>query len=106
MLADNMTGKVLPDQSPAHLLLEGLTEGSLLDWDLTILRSLPEAASVMGGRYHPICRVLFCGATYAVYVRAVHRPTGDSKEGWVSCGSFLFPYKAMRLNDQVSLVMP
>ena len=46
------------------------------------------------------------GATYAVYIEADNRLTGVRREGWVSCGSFLFPYKALRLDEQVSLVMP
>ncbi len=32
--------------------------------------------------------------------------TNKAKEGWVSCGSFLFPYKALRLDSLTSLVMP
>ena len=46
------------------------------------------------------------GATYAVYLKAVNTASGQSKEGWVSCGSFMFPYKALRLSEQTSLVMP
>lgn len=46
------------------------------------------------------------GATYAVYLKAVNATSGQSKEGWVSCGSFMFPYKALRLSEQTSLVMP
>lgn len=32
--------------------------------------------------------------------------SGQQVEGWVSCGSFMFPYKALRLTDSVSLIMP
>ena len=46
------------------------------------------------------------GATDAVYLKAVNNKTGQQREGWVSCGSFMFPYKAIRLDDQTSLVMP
>ena len=46
------------------------------------------------------------GAAYAVYLKAVNTASGQSKEGWVSCGSFMFPYKALRLSEQTSLVMP
>ena len=46
------------------------------------------------------------GATYAVYLKAVNATSAQSKEGWVSCGSFMFPYKALRLSEQTSLVMP
>lgn len=46
------------------------------------------------------------GATYALYAKARNSRTGETREGWVSCGSFLFPYKAIRLNEEMSLVMP
>ena len=46
------------------------------------------------------------GSTYAVYLKATNRETGVQKEGWVSCGSFMFPYKALRLDEAVSLIMP
>ena len=46
------------------------------------------------------------GATYAVYLKAVNQKNQTTKEGWVSCGSFLFPYKAIRLDSLTSLVMP
>mgnify|MGYP002650824887 CR=1 FL=1 len=32
--------------------------------------------------------------------------TKAAKEGWVSCGSFIFPYKALCLDSQTSLIMP
>lgn len=30
----------------------------------------------------------------------------DKKQGWVTCGSFMFPYKALRLDSLYSAVMP
>ena len=46
------------------------------------------------------------GATYAVYLQALNKKTKAAKEGWVSCGSFIFPYKALCLDSQTSLIMP
>ena len=47
MLIDNETGRTLPEKSPVHVLLEeGVTNGSLQDWQLTIEQSIPMAASV------------------------------------------------------------
>ena len=40
------------------------------------------------------------------HLKAVNRKNRQTKEGWVSCGSFLFPYKALRLDSLTSLVMP
>ncbi|WP_455672312.1 cytochrome c biogenesis protein ResB [Phocaeicola sp.] len=107
MLIDNATGKVLPEGTPVHLLLEeGVEKGELQDWELIITQSIPEAASVATEDTLRFTEFHSMGSTYAVYLKAVNRETKEVKEGWVSCGSFMFPYKALRLNEQVSLVMP
>ena len=46
------------------------------------------------------------GATTALYVKARNELTGRQKEGWVSCGSYIFPYISLQLDDAVSMVMP
>lgn len=107
MLIDNATGKVLPEKAPVHLLLEeGVAEGELQDWSLVITLSIPEAASVATEDTLKFTEFHSMGSTYAVYLKAVNHQTNEQKEGWVSCGSFMFPYKALKLNDRVSLVMP
>lgn len=107
MLIDNETGRTLPEKSPVHLLLEeGVSDGSLQDWQLTIEQSIPMAASVATGDTLKFAEFHSMGATYAVYLKAVNQKSRQTKEGWVSCGSFLFPYKAIRLDSLTSLVMP
>lgn len=107
MLIDNETGRTLPDKSPVHLLLEkGVSQGQLLDWQLTIQQSIPMAASVATEDTLKFTDFHSMGATYAVYLTAIHQQKHITKEGWVSCGSFLFPYKALRLDSLTSLVMP
>ena len=107
MLINNETGQALPKDVPEHLLLEEKVErGRLLDWDISILQSIPMAASVAAEDTLKFTEFHSMGATYAVYLKAVNATSGQSKEGWVSCGSFMFPYKALRLSEQTSLVMP
>ena len=107
MLVDNETGRTLPEKSPAHLLLEeGVSGGNLQDWQLTIGQSIPMAASVASEDTLRFTEFHSIGATYAVYLKAVNRKNLKTREGWVSCGSFLFPYKAIRLDSLTSLVMP
>lgn len=107
MLVDNATGEVLPAGRPAHILLEeGVLQGALPGWEVTIVKLLPFAASfatadsVRYTEFHSI------GAAAAALVRARNTEDGTIRKGWVSCGSFVFPYKALRLDEAVSLVMP
>lgn len=107
MLIDNRTGQPLPANAPEHLLLEdGITSGKLLDWEVTILQSIPMAASVATEDTLKYTEFHSMGATYAIYLTATNTNTGQTKEGWVSNGSFAFPYKVLHLNGENSLVMP
>ena len=107
MLIDNETGRTLPEKPPEHVLLEeGVIKGTLQDWQLTIEQSIPMAASVATEDTVKFIEFHSMGATYAVYLKAFNQENQTTKEGWVSCGSFLFPYKAIRLDSLTSLVMP
>ena len=107
MLIDNETGHTLPEKSPVNLLLEeDVTQGRLQDWQIHIRQTIPMAASVATEDTVRFTQFHSMGATYAVYLEAVNQKNGQKKEGWVSCGSFLFPYKAIRLDSLTSLVMP
>lgn len=108
MLVDNATGEVLPAGRPEHLLLEeGTTEGVLPGgWRITVEELLPFAASVATADSVRFTEFRSAGATVAARVRACRSSDGAVRRGWVSCGSFAFPYKALRLDDEASLVMP
>lgn len=107
MLIDNTSGKALPQNQPENLLLEeSFRQGELLDWQITLKESLPLAASVATEDTVKFVSFQSVGAMYAVYVVAKNAKTKERREGWISCGSFLFPYKALRLNEKLSLIMP
>lgn len=107
MLIDNATGKALPTDSPEHLLLEeNIKSGKLSGWNIEVLDRIEMAASVSGNDTVKYVDWPSAGATYAVNVRAVSPDGKQSVSGWVSCGSFLFPYQALRLDGDCSLVMP
>lgn len=107
MAIDNETGQALPLGKPQHLLLEnGVKEGTLLNWQIEVLQSIPEAASVATEDTLKFVEFHSLGAAYAVYLAATHLTTNEVKKGWVSCGSFLFPYRALRLDAGTSIVMP
>jgi len=102
-----LIGASLPKGKSATFLVEpGLGTGQLLDWTISVKKYLPYAASVPSGDTLRYVEFHSFGATNAIYVKAINRKTGISREGWVSCGNFMFPYNAIKLDDKVSLVMP
>ena len=47
------------------------------------------------------------GACTAAHITATSTANAAERvSGWVSCGSFMFPYRALRLNDRYSAYMP
>ena len=107
MLIDNADGKALPVEQPRNLLVEeSPLSGDLLDWKIEVTRSLPMAACVMSEDTVNFVAFHSEGATTALYVKASNRAGDRVKEGWVSCGSYIFPYVSLQLDEKVSLVMP
>ena len=107
MLIDNTTGKALPEKQPENILVEEIPlAGNLQGWKVEVTRSLPMAACVMGQDTVNFVEFHSEGATTALYVKARNELTGRQKEGWVSCGSYIFPYISLQLDDAVSMVMP
>lgn len=105
MILDNKTGNALPEKLPQTLLVEAAsTQGSLLDWDIEVSNYLPSAACVMNKDTVVFREYNSEGATSALYVKA--RKGDTVREGWVSCGNFMFPYASLRLDNEVSLIMP
>lgn len=107
MLIDNESGKALPAGQPVNVLIEDdFSKGELQDWEIEVTEKLPMAASVATEDTVRFVEFHSVGAACAVYVKAQNTTSGEQREGWVSCGSFMFPYKALRLNQKVSLIMP
>lgn len=106
MIIDNVTGKALPEKQPVNWVAEVETAGALLDWDLRVTHSLPMAACVMSVDTANFVEFHSEGATTAVYVEATNRQDGTRRQGWVSCGNYMFPYVTLELSATETLVMP
>ena len=107
LIIDNADGKALPEKNPENILVESTPlSGNLLDWEIEVTDLLPMAACVPGKDTVNFVAFHSEGATTALYVTARNKASGVEKSGWVSCGSFMFPYVSLQLNEEVSLVMP
>ena len=106
MLINNVNGKPLSESQPEQMLAEDVSvKGVLNGWNVEVLEVLDMAASMATGDTIKYVDWHSVGATSAVYVRATSADGSVVREGWVSCGSFAFPYQALRLNDELSMIM-
>lgn len=99
-LADTKEGKL----SKEYVSVEtGTREAAIGEWSVRVSENIADAAySPDDSSYTEMKHV---GTMPAIYVEA-SGPDGGKAEGWVSCGSFIFPGASVRLNDSTALVMP
>jgi hypothetical protein len=100
-IVDSHTG-MLSDaaQRPLPHIEAGKTT-SLLDWTINIEEFLPMAMYVDGEFVYSEEK----GAPPFARVRAVNGAGGETHEGWISCGSFMFEPEYLRLDGRNVLVM-
>ena len=104
-LLDNATGKTMQKKSENIWIDKDFTHGKLLDWQITIEKHLDNAVCVTSDDTVDYVEYPSVGAVCALYVKALNLKTQQQQEGWVTCGSFLFPPLALPLDAQVSLFM-
>ena len=107
MLIDNKSGKTLPEKQPVSILIDKEhMSGKLLDWEITASRIIESAAPMIGKDSVHFVEFHSEGAAAAVFVTAKNQKNGLSTTGWVSSGSYLYPYHALKLDEWMSIVMP
>lgn len=105
MLLDGKSGQTLPEGLPDMVSIEEVpSTGRLMDWDIKIEEYLPLGAPLVRDSTVVFSQFATMGGAPAVRVSADNGQ--EHHEGWVSCGSFLFPYRALSLGDELSVVMP
>lgn len=92
LIVDNISGQPLPEKTPQNLVVEDIPlQGNILDWEITVTRFLPWAASYFQKDTVYFVEFHSVGATSAVYVEVYHHKNNIRKEGWVSSGNHFFP---------------
>jgi hypothetical protein len=100
-IVDSHTGYLSdPDQTPLPHIIAG-KRTRLLDWEITIEEFFPSAMYNNGEFTYSE----ETGAPPFAKVTAVSSATGESHEGWISCGSFMFDAEYLWLDGRNVLVM-
>lgn len=91
--------------SPEYLSIEGEGASAAIEgWELSVTEYHEMAGRLDDSTgYRAMEHV---GAVSAAYVKATNSQTGASKEGWVSCGSHIFPPAMLPLSDNQAVAMP
>ena len=111
-LIDNSTGEPVGGQQAETLLLDStFSEGQLGNWRIRLNQHLDLATPVMKEDTTYFEPWMHTGAVTAVNIDAerIHATdahhTGTKQSGWITCGSYMFPYQMLKLDDRQSLAM-
>ena len=110
LVINSKTGKSIPAKNPEIVLVDKhFSEGKLLQWRIRVRKNLPLAAPVMASDTTNYVAWGSSGAVTALLVEAQQmkgdEPIGKPLVGWVTCGSYLFPFQELKLTKDLSLVM-
>ena len=124
----NRRGLPQPAKKPENLVLDkGLRTGHLTDWNIEVVKriedAMPAALVRMVGKMptgmmanirmdslgvarnkEGYVQSEAPGSACAIYVKATRGK--EEKQGWISCGSYMFPYQGLKLDDEHTIVMP
>ena len=110
LIINSKTGKSIPAKNPEIVLVDKhFREGKLLKWRIRVRQNLPLAAPVVTSDTVKYVGWGSSGAVTALLVEAQpmegDRAAGKPLVGWVTCGSYLFPFQELKLTKDLSLVM-
>ena len=110
LIINSKTGKSIPVKNPEIVLVDKhFREGKLLKWRIRVRQNLPLAAPVVTSDTVKYVGWGSSGAVTALLVEAQpmegDRAVGKPLVGWVTCGSYLFPFQELKLTKDLSLVM-
>lgn len=106
-IIDNQSGKMLPEAHPQTYMFEGVGKTTqLAGATIEILDYMPHAGMISDSNFVKFAPLLMDGATTAIQVRVTKPSLQQPVEGWVSNGSYMFPYHVLYIDDATSLAMP
>ncbi len=104
MAIGNNTGNSLPEKKP-NIITVNDKSGKILDWDVKIDKYMEFSAPIETNKSVKYVAWGSSGATESAFITATNRSSNKKICGWVSCGSYLFPFHVLPLDRKSSLVM-
>ncbi len=98
---DASSGKIIGEEGKAMQSIEEGLLTTVLDWRVEVLEYEPDAMMDEDG-YVPWDSA---GSAPAALVRATREGSGQTREGWISCGSFMVMHRHLQLDHTRFLAM-
>lgn len=106
MYYDEVRGTLLPEDNPDVLLIDDEFQGgSLQGWMVKVNQVIDEAQPVMTTDSTYYTEWHQSGAVTALHVTASLPDGSRSVSGWITSGSYMFPYQLLNVTQHQSIVM-
>ena len=107
MLVNGKTGDPIPKEKPTTIVVDSsFTTGNLQGWSIKLNKVIDEAAPLMTRDTTNYLPWHSSGAMTAINITATSPNGKVKKTGWVTCGSYHFPYQVLSLDGKISVAMP
>ncbi len=100
-IINNKTGDIAESNDKKLYLIEKGEKYTFENFEITIDEFLPSSVRV-GKKYESI-NVL--GSPPSALISFKNTENDSIANGWISCGSFIYPYEPLKISDEYSLVM-
>ena len=106
MFYDEVSGVLLPEGNPDVLLIDDdFNGGNLQGWQVEVNQVIDEAQPVMTADSTYYTEWHQSGAVTALHVTASLPDGSRSVSGWITSGSYMFPYQLLNVTQHQSIVM-
>ena len=107
MLVNGKTGDPIPKDKPATIVVDSTFKtGELQGWRIKLNKCIDEAAPLMTRDTTNYLPWHSSGAVTAINITATSPDGKVKKTGWITCGSYHFPYQVLSLDGKISIAMP
>lgn len=100
-LIDNESGEILYNDGENLYLIEKGKNFIYKNFEV-IIDEYHSTSGRIGDNYAPVNEI---GAPPSALISVRNTIDNSEVKGWISCGSFSFPYQSLKINEEVSMVM-
>lgn len=106
-MISNQSGRILPEKRPESYMYENVGGTAMLDgYSLEVVDYIDKAAIFRDSVFVNVVPMPTEGATHAIKIKVSHPTLQQPVEGWMSNGSYIYPYEVLYIDSTRSVAMP
>jgi len=100
-IIDNATGKVLHNNGKNLFEISDSLFYKFKNYNIEVVKYIENSAP-FAERYEPVYQL---GSLPSAKLHITNSDTNETKEGWITCGNFMYQYQSLKISDEYSILM-